>query len=458
MFCKMIGICGGCTSKANIKDEMNHKSNFIQSLFGLDSLEIFDSPDVGYRTRAEFRIHTEKYENQKNQSKQQQVANQEQQKQEQEGQKKQQEQQKQESCDTYQAQTSQRATQAQNAPQMPQTQKMQIFLAMSAFGENKRVKITHCPILLPAIQIALQSLLEILNDNNQILESKLYAIEVLGTLNGGVMITLIYHKTLDTQWRESALAACAKINEDMQNHHYNQPTNQLANQFNQIKNQAHIIGRSRKQKVILTQDTLLDEIYIQGKSYIYFRQEGRFSQPNAYTNPKMIEFVKSHIITHHRVDLLEMYCGDGNFSIALACDFRQVFATEIVKSCALIIQKNIFANNIKNITHTRLSGEETIQALCFEREFFRLRGIDLGRFRFSHILIDPPRSGIKDHKMLQFIASFQYIIYISCNPLSLKKDLEILGLSHKILHFAVFNQFPHTEHIECGVILEKTNS
>ena len=93
MFCKMIGICGGCTSKANIKDEMNHKSNFIQSLFGLDSLEIFDSPDVGYRTRAEFRIHTEKYENQKNQSKQQQVANQEQQKQEQEGQKKQQEQQ-----------------------------------------------------------------------------------------------------------------------------------------------------------------------------------------------------------------------------------------------------------------------------------------------------------------------------------------------------------------------------
>ena len=386
MFCEKVGICGGCTMADSKEVEAESKIYFIASLFGLDSrdLEFFDSPSVGYRTRAEFRLF------------------------------------KQDSLNGNQNQS-----------------KPTLYLAMSAFNQNKRIKISSCPILLPHLQAMLKELLAHINEN-PILQDKLYAIEVLGTNNNSdtgasnAIFTLIYHKPLNSAWENLALNLSHKLN-------------------------AHIIGRSKNKKHILTQDFILDEINILGRIYGYFRQESRFSQPNAYTNPQMIVFVKSAIKAHNRKDLLEMYCGDGNFSIALASEFKRVFATEIVKSCITTLQKNIAYNRITNITSARLSGEETIQALQKKRAFFRLKDIDITHFSFSHILIDPPRSGIDNQAMLEFIASFDYIIYISCNPLSLKSDLEILLQTHKIEHFVIFNQFPHTKHIECGVILRHLN-
>jgi tRNA (uracil-5-)-methyltransferase len=60
-----------------------------------------------------------------------------------------------------------------------------------------------------------------------------------------------------------------------------------------------------------------------------------------------------------------------------------------------------------------------------------------------------------DIQSLAFIAQFETIIYISCNPITLKRDLEILTQDFTIEHFALFDQFPHTEHIESGVILKR---
>ena len=53
------------------------------------------------------------------------------------------------------------------------------------------------------------------------------------------------------------------------------------------------------------------------------------------------------------------------------------------------------------------------------------------------------------------IASFNNIIYISCNPKTLRENLDTLLKTHKIEKFSVFDQFPYTDHIECGVILTK---
>ena len=152
-----------------------------------------------------------------------------------------------------------------------------------------------------------------------------------------------------------------------------------------------------------------------------------------------------------------MYGGDGNFSIALADSFSSVLVTEVVKSASALIESNAALNGITNIKSVRLSAQETIAALRGDRAFFRLRGLDMTAFRFSHILIDPPRSGIGDAAILGFIARFTHIIYISCNPKSLHQDLQTLCQTHKIERFCVFDQFPHTTHAECGVILRKKN-
>ena len=68
--------------------------------------------------------------------------------------------------------------------------------------------------------------------------------------------------------------------------------------------------------------------------------------------------------------------------------------------------------------------------------------------------MDPPREGI-DQKTLKKISQFDQIIYISCGFESLKRDLNLLKKTHEIKRAAMFDQFPYTNHIESGVILER---
>ena len=128
-------------------------------------------------------------------------------------------------------------------------------------------------------------------------------------------------------------------------------------------------------------------------------------------NLKMLEFALSCVReSRRRGDLLELYCGGGNFTIPLSKEFDKVFATEIAKTSIKALKQNITLNHIENIFCARLSGEESIEALRGGREFFRLREVDLRNYQFSHIFIDPPRSGVGEEKMLEFISSFENII------------------------------------------------
>jgi tRNA (uracil-5-)-methyltransferase len=78
----------------------------------------------------------------------------------------------------------------------------------------------------------------------------------------------------------------------------------------------------------------------------------------------------------------------------------------------------------------------------------------LKKYQLKNILIDPPRAGLDDRSR-KFVDGFDNIIYISCNPETLKRDLETLSKNRKIEAFAFFDQFPWTNHMECGVVLKK---
>lgn len=303
-----------------------------------------------------------------------------------------------------------------------------LHYAMSA--EKKPLPIHSCPILLPHLQEVLNSLLVFLN-HSKILQEKLFSVEILGTLQNEAMVVLLYHRALDELWESEAKEVERELG-------------------------IHIIGRSRGEKRILSSEFLLDKIEIEEENYTFARYDNAFSQPNPFVNLKMLEFaLKCVKESEKREDLLELYCGGGNFTIPLSKYFSKVFATEIAKSSIKALNQNLQANKIANIFCARLSGEESIEALRGEREFFRLREVDLSTYSFSHIFIDPPRSGVGDEKMLEFIASFENIIYISCNPHTLKEDLKILLQTHRIRDFALFDQFPYTHHIESGVWLKR---
>lgn len=295
---------------------------------------------------------------------------------------------------------------------------------------NKPLPISSCPILLPHLQELLNKLLPLLN-TSEILKHKLFSLEVLGTLQGESLLTMLYHRPLDKAWEDEAKELEIQLN-------------------------THIIGRSRGEKKILSQDYLVDKLALIEKEYSFIRYDNAFSQPNPYTNIKMLNFALSCVKeSKTKQDLLELYCGGGNFTIPLSKEFNKVFATEIAKSSIKALNQNIADNHISNIFCARLSGEESIEALSFQREFFRLKKVDLHTYNFSHIFIDPPRSGVGNVSMLKFISRFENIIYISCNPHTLKEDLDILLQTHDIQRFALFDQFPYTYHIESGVWLQK---
>ncbi len=153
-------------------------------------------------------------------------------------------------------------------------------------------------------------------------------------------------------------------------------------------------------------------------------------------------------------DLLELYCGHGNFTIPLADKFNRVLASEISKSSIANARINCELNGVCNAQFVRLSADELMSAFARRREFERLKGIDILGYDFSHVLIDPPRAGLEP-SVIDFIKNFQNLIYISCNPQTLFENLRSLCATHEVRRFAIFDQFAHTSHIECGVLLRR---
>ena len=304
-------------------------------------------------------------------------------------------------------------------------------------SQNTRfICIENCKNLAPIIQQTLPHLLEILNSADfNTFATRLFALEILTNCDDSLLISFIYHRNLQESWLQSAKQLKQKLQKFLNFNFY-------------------FIGRSRGVKLVLEQDYLYQHLEILGKNYVYRYDEGAFTQPNPEINAQMIAWVLRHLKDSHTHDLLEMYCGCGNFTIPLSQKFHKVLATEISKTSIKAAQFGCEANGIANISFVRLSGEECIEALNGVRSFNRLKDIALHHYDFKSVFVDPPRAGLGE-SVCQFLQRFQTIIYISCNPHTLAKDLEILKQTHTICHCAFFDQFPHTQHLECGVILEK---
>ncbi len=270
---------------------------------------------------------------------------------------------------------------------------------------------------------------------NDSLRRKLFQVDFLSTLSGEILVSLLYHRQLDEKWTENAKA----LKQHLIDKGY----------------QLNIIGRARKMKVVLDRDYVIEKLNVNGQPYLYQQVENSFTQPNGKVAEKMLEWAID-CTNNSQGDLLELYCGNGNFSLALAQNFRRVLATELAKPSVESAQYNIAANKIDNVQILRLSAEEFTQAIEEKREFRRLKdaGVDLKSYDCNTIFVDPPRAGM-DVDTCKMVQSYQRIIYISCNPDTLKDNLDVLSTTHKVTRFALFDQFPYTHHMEAGVFLER---
>ncbi|MFT0518312.1 tRNA (uridine(54)-C5)-methyltransferase TrmA [Pseudomonas faucium] len=298
--------------------------------------------------------------------------------------------------------------------------------AMFAPGDkHKAILIDEFPIaserinqLMPRLKAAWQA--------SEALSNRLFQVEFLTTLAGDAMVTLCYHRPLDEAWEVAARALAETLG-------------------------VSLIGRSKGKRLVIGRDYAVEKLDVAGRVFSYRQPEGAFTQPNGAVNQKMLSWA-FEAIGERDDDLLELYCGNGNFTLPLATRVRQVLATEISKTSVNAALSNLDENAVANVRLVRLSAEELTQALNEVRPFRRLEGIDLKSYDFGTVFVDPPRAGM-DPDTCELTRRFERILYISCNPETLAQNIAQLQDTHRIERCALFDQFPYTHHMESGVLL-----
>lgn len=192
---------------------------------------------------------------------------------------------------------------------------------------------------------------------------------------------------------------------------------------------------------------------------------------------KIFDEIKIDRLRTSKIRIFDLYCGVGTIGIILQKNLHQlhrndisveeITAVELVAEAADLALKN-FNNNRQLSADKKLFADQkvftdnqkndTIKYECFAGKVENIvqEKIKLDT-EFSNILIvDPPRKGC-GHRFLNFVKNLDidYLIYVSCSPISLAQDIEVLQESFSLLSCELFDMFPHTQHVETVALLSK---
>ena len=242
---------------------------------------------------------------------------------------------------------------------------------------------------------------------------------------GERLLTLVYRRPLTADWPAAATALGLQLG-------------------------ASVIGRSRGQRLVVGQDFIVERMRVAGVDYLWRQPEGTFTQANATVNRAMLQW-SCECAAQFGGTLLELHCGSGNFTLPLARCFGQALAADTGRRAIAALGHNLRDNRIDNVWPLRMSAREVWQALRGVRRFHRLRELPQRDARFDALLVDPPRTGL-DEAARACARAVPEMLYISCNPESMRRDLDQLP-HHRLRRLALFDQFPYTPHLECGAWL-----
>ena len=187
----------------------------------------------------------------------------------------------------------------------------------------------------------------------------------------------------------------------------------------------------------------LNDKLLYGNAYIieelgnikYSIYPNAFFQVNTDNMKIMYEKVKEYAGNGNK--LLDLYCGTGTIGIYLKENFKEVTGIEVNREAILNANINKSLNNLSNINF--ICGDASIAK----------------NNNYNVIVVDPPRSGLSN-KVISFLnkRDVKTIVYVSCNPKTLKRDLNLLN-KYNVLKLECINMFNKTKHVECICKLEK---
>ena len=366
------------------------------------------------------------------------------------------------------------------------------------------VQVTSFPMGAALINELMPPVLEAI-EASPALGEKLSEVRFLTTTTAQALVTLSYNRPLlDDEWRVAATALQARL----------WPlagagaaaggsVGGSVGGSGGSEGVVHLVGRSRKGRLVVGGETLEEELRVPGRGLCSYTQtEGAFTQPNAKVCEKMLGWAYEATRGGEDSNLCELYCGNGCFTVAVAPNFRRVVrrhrdvegfrrarATQPRRQrgqqCARRaadgprVCRGVRGRAwLRKAERGRHRARGRLEAAA--RRAARRQGADCavsdpapsagGRClsaddeaapwvydRLRTLLVDPPRAGM-DATCRRLAATFDKIVYVSCNPETLARDLAELCLTHAITRVAAFDQFPYTPHLEAGVLLERRKS
>lgn len=169
-----------------------------------------------------------------------------------------------------------------------------------------------------------------------------------------------------------------------------------------------------------------------------------FVQANRRINEQLVSTVLDWAGLEGNEEVLDLFCGVGNFSLNLAKSARSVLGVDISKVAVSLARINSEANMIENVRFVCSSVPSFLRKSLHQRAEFDL------------IILDPPREGARDILEELLRLSPKRMIYVSCNPSTLARDLKSLTeRDYKLAKVRPFDMFPQTFHIESVVLLSR---
>lgn len=171
---------------------------------------------------------------------------------------------------------------------------------------------------------------------------------------------------------------------------------------------------------------------------------GGFSQVNLEQNEVLIELVRNVSRVQPEDRVLDLYCGMGNFSLPLADRCRDICGIEGQGAAIRSARANARANNLKNCRYSKNDVFTACRELAQRRDSFDI------------VICDPPRSGLNELTEMLPGLTRKRLLYISCDPATLCRDLgNLIGSGFILQSLCPLDMFPQTHHIETVAVLEK---
>lgn len=208
-----------------------------------------------------------------------------------------------------------------------------------------------------------------------------------------------------------------------------------------IKLDTNLINRHKIRGIVLNDEIIYGNDYFIDKinNYKFRISYNSFFQINPYITK--IIFNKIEECVKAVKNALDLYCGVGTLGIVVADKVENLYGVEIVEKAILDANYNVSANILDNAKY--YCGDVSLVLPKLPKN------IDL-------IIVDPPRSGL-DCETKNNILSInpKHIIYMSCDVMTLARDLKELQSKYTILSIEGFDMFPYTYHVECVCVLTR---